>query len=113
MWAVKCLWPVALGCLFSGCTSTTQIPISASAGDRVLVFAAMLAGPFCAPILVGSEIFGHSPLAIWQGLGALSIPLIAAYPIRRSVASACLCLMGLALWFWAGFISVIYCFYAG
>src|SRR5262249_23433959 len=53
-WVLKCLWPVALGCLFSGCTATSQIPNSISVADRVLVFVAIMAGPFCAPILLGT-----------------------------------------------------------
>jgi hypothetical protein len=73
----------------------------------------MMAGPFCAPILLGTTDFSHSPIAIWQTLGVLSVLLIAAYPVKQSILTACLSLVGLAFWFWAGFISVIYCFYAG
>lgn len=104
---------VALGCLFSGCTATTQVPDSTSAGDRLLVFAGMMAGPFCAYILLGSVDLSYSPIAIWQALGVLSIPLILAHPFKPSVATACISAVGLVFWFWAGFISVIYCFYAG
>jgi hypothetical protein len=110
---VKCLWPLALGCLFSGCTAANQIPASVSVEDRVLVFVAMMAGPFCAPILLGPTDLSYSPIQIFLALGVLSIPLIAAYPVKQSLITACLSVMGLAFWFWAGFISVIYCYYAG
>jgi hypothetical protein len=103
---------VALGCLFSGCTATTQIPDSAGAGDRLLVFAGMMAGPFCTSVL-GITDSSHSPIRIWNTLGVLSIPLILAYPVKPTVVTACLSVSGLAFWFWAGFLSVIYCFYAG
>jgi hypothetical protein len=104
---------LALGCLFSGCTATTQIPDSTGVGDRLLVFAGMLTGPFCAYVLLGATDLSYSPIRIWQTLGLFSIPLIAAYPVRPSVVTACVSAIGLAFWFWAGFISVIYCFYAG
>jgi hypothetical protein len=104
---------VALGCLFSGCTATTQIHDSTSAGDRLLVFAGMMTGPFCAFVLLGVTDLSHSPIAIWLALGVFSIPLIVAHPIKPSVVTACISVIGLAFWFWAGFISVIYCFYAG
>src|SRR5712692_5403304 len=81
-WVLKCLWPVALGCLFSGCTATSQIPDSISVADRLLVFIAMMAGPFCVPILLGPTDFSHSPIAIWQVLGVLSIPLLAPNGFR-------------------------------
>lgn len=110
---LKCIWPIALGCLFSGCTATSQIPESISVADRVLVFVAMMSGPFCDPILFGTMDFSHSPIAIWQTLGVLSLPLIAAYPVKQSMLNACLSVVGLAFWYWAGFISVIYCYYAG
>ena len=110
---LKCLWPVALGSLFSGCTATSMMPASIGVADRVLVFAAMMAGPFCGHILLRTADFSYSPIAIWQTLGFLSIPFIAAHPVKQSMVTACLSVVGLAFWFWAGFISVIYCFYAG
>lgn len=112
-WLLKCLWPIALGSLFSGCTATSMIPESIGVADRLLVFVAMMAGPFCGQILLGTTDFSYSPIAIWQMLGFLSIPFIAAYPVRQSMVTACLSVVGLAFWFWAGFISVIYCYYAG
>lgn len=104
---------VALAFLFSGCTATTQIPDSTSVGGRLLVFAGMMAGPFCAYVLLGVTDLSHSPIMIWQALGVFSIPLIAAHPIKPGVGTGCISAMGIAFWFWAGFISVIYCFYAG
>lgn len=104
---------LALGCLFSGCTATTQIPDSISAGERLRVFAAMMAGPFCPYALLGAVDLSYSPIALWQALGVLSIPLILAHPVKPSVTTACISAVGLVFWFWAGFISVIYCFYAG
>lgn len=104
---------VVLGCLISGCTAATQIPDSSSAGVRLRVFAGMMTGPFCATILLGRADLSHSPIVLWQALGVFSMPLLAAYPIRPSVATACISAIGLAFWFWAGYISVVYCYYAG
>jgi hypothetical protein len=104
---------VALGCLFSGCTAMTQIPDSTSAQDRLLVFAGMMAGPFCAYVLLGAVDLIHSPIVAWQAFAVMSIPLILAHPVKPSVATACFSAVGLVFWFWAGFISVAYCFYAG
>jgi hypothetical protein len=109
----KCFWPAALGVLFCGCTALTQVPDSTAIVERGVVFAAMMAGPFCAPILAGETDFSFSPIAIWQNLGFLSIALIAAYPVKQSMVTAYVSMVGLALWFWAGFLSVIYCFDAG
>src|SRR5262245_9896159 len=95
-WVLKCLWPLALGCLFSGCTATNTVPQSLDFAERVRVFAAMMTGPFCAPILLRSVDFSYSPIAIWQELGILSIGLIAAYPVKRSVITACVSVVGLA-----------------
>ena len=97
-WLLKCLWPVALGSLFSGCTATSMIPESIGVADRVLVFVAMMAGPFCGHILLSTSDFSHSPIAIWQMLGFLSVPLIAAYPVKQSMVAACLSVVGLAFW---------------
>jgi hypothetical protein len=112
-WGLKLLWPLTLGCLFSGWTATTQIPESSSMGDRLLVFVGVMSGPFCVPILLGVTDLSYSPIAIWQTLGVLSIPVIFAYPVRASFITACVSVVGLAFWFWAGFISVVFCFYAG
>src|SRR4051812_21493153 len=81
-WVVNCLGPVVLGCLFSGCAATSQIPDSASVADRAIVFFATITGPFCAPFLLRTTDFSHSPIAIWQALGVVSFPLIAAYPLK-------------------------------
>jgi hypothetical protein len=104
---------VALGCLFSGCTATTQVPPSTAAEIRVLAFIGTMAGPFCAYVLLGAVDLQPSPIAIWQMFGILSIPLIVAHPIRPSVVTGCISAVGLVFWFWAGLISIIYCFYAG
>ena len=104
---------IALGCLFCGCTATTQIPDSTSASDRLLVFAGMMTGPFCTVVLLGAKDVSYSPIAIWQALGVLSIPLIVAYPIKPSCITAWISVLGTVFWFWAGFVSVLYCFYAG
>jgi hypothetical protein len=103
---------VALGSLFSAWTATSQIPDSINVADRVLVFVAMMAGPFCAPILLGRIDLSPSDLAIWP-LGVLFLPLMAAYPAKPSLGNACLSLVGLAFWFGAGYLSVIFCYYAG
>lgn len=104
---------VAVGCLFSGCTATTQIPESTGASLRWLVFFGMLTGPLCPYILLGPTDLSYSPIAIWQLLGFFSALPIAAFPVRPSALTACVSVIGLGFWFWAGFISVIYCFYAG
>jgi hypothetical protein len=103
----------ALGCLFSGYTAMAEIPASTSGGDRLLVFAGMNAGPFCAYVLLGPVDLDYPPLSIWLALGVLSIPLMAAYLVKPSAITACISAVGLAFWYWAGFISVVYCFYAG
>jgi hypothetical protein len=103
----------AVGCIFSGCTATTQIPESTGAGVRCLVFFGMLLGPLCPYVVLGPTDLSYSPIAIWQLLGFLSVLPISAYPVKPSALTACVSVVGLGFWFWAGFISVIYCFYAG
>jgi hypothetical protein len=43
----------------------------------------------------------------------LSIPLIAAHPIKPNMATAWITAVGFAGWYWAGFMTVIYIYYAG
>ncbi len=104
---------IALGCLFSGCTALTTVPPEASAGQRLIAFVGTMAGPFFATCFDSANLLTHSPVAIWQLLGFLSMPFIAAHPIKPSAATACVSIVGLAAWFWAGFLTVIVLWYGG
>src|SRR5882724_1801092 len=98
---------LALGCLCSAYTAVAGIPASASAGDRLISFVGMMAGPFFAASIDLTHMLNYSPIGGWVALGFLSAPLIAVHPVKPHGLTACISAFGFLAWFWAGFLTVV------
>lgn len=93
-----------LGCLFSGCCAATQLPSGWGFTGRATAWCWYMAGPFV--IFPMGALPTHPLAANCVGLGFLSVPLIAAHPIRPSAVTAAVSLVGCALWFAASFVTI-------
>ncbi len=72
---------------------------------RVLAWAVVMGGP------IAGTVFGVAGISLlWGWLGAL---LILTHPIRPSEKTACLTVLGLLLWFSAGFVTMMELAWAG
>jgi hypothetical protein len=89
---------LALGAAFALFVAGPTMPEGMRLADRVLVWATVMGGP-----VVGTAWDMGSGIS----LGWLGLLLIPAHPVRPSVATGCITLLGLALWFFAGFVTVV------
>ena len=94
-----------IGSLFSGCCAATQLPTSWDFADCTAAWAWYMAGPF-AMFLMGISEITHPFVSGCVALGLLAIPMIAAHPIRPSVATAIISVVGFVFWFSASFFTV-------
>jgi hypothetical protein len=69
--------------------------------DRALVFASVMGGP-----IVGTA-WGMTDFHPIIHLGWLGLVLIPAHPARPHVATGCTTVVGLVLWFFTGFLSMM------
>jgi hypothetical protein len=93
---------VLLAAAFSLWVAGPMMPSGMGAADRVFVWASVMGGP-----VVGTA-WGTAPFyPVVFSLGWLGLVFIAAHPIRPGVMTACVTLLGLALWLFAGFLTMM------
>src|SRR5579871_1508662 len=79
-----------------------RIPPGWSIADRAVAWAVIMSGP------AGMAYFRY-PLSVEPSLfqGWLALFLIPAHPIFPNVATACLTIVGLAAWFFTGYLALL------
>jgi hypothetical protein len=95
------------GSLFSGCCAATQVPSSWDFAHREAAWTWYMAGPF-AMFLMGISEITHPFASGCVALGLLAIPMIAAHPVRPSIATAIVSVVGFVFWFAASFFTVVW-----
>jgi hypothetical protein len=96
-----------LGVAFSLWTAGPVIPPDMGIADRALIWASVMGGP-----IVGTA-WGMAEFHPIIGLGWLGLLLAPAHPIRPHAATGCLTAVGLALWFFSGFLAVLVAVWGG
>ncbi|MCI0378062.1 MAG: hypothetical protein L0215_10670 [Gemmataceae bacterium] len=96
-----------LGSLFAGCSAATQLPSTWDFAAKFDGWIWFMSGPLCTIVMGISEV-SHPLIRSCLLLAILTMPLIVAHPIRPSLATACLTFMGLAFWFAASFLTIIW-----
>jgi hypothetical protein len=97
-----------LGVAFSLWTAGPLMPSGMGLADRASVWASVMGGPVVGTAWGMAEF--HPTFFV---LGWLGLPLALAHPVRPQVATACLTIIGLVLWFFAGFLAMIVAVYGG
>jgi hypothetical protein len=92
---------LAVGMLFALFVAGSIMPSSIRFVDRIFVFAAIMSGP-----LIGTA-WGIAEFHSAIYLGWLGLVLIPAHPARPCIATACVTVIGLSLWFFAGFLAIM------
>src|SRR5262249_40941940 len=100
------------GSLFSGCCAAIQVPTSWDVAHRAAAWTWYMAGPF-ATVLMGISEITHPFVSGCVALGLLAIPMIAAHPIRPSIVTAIVSVVGFAFWFAASFFTVVWAAWGG
>ena len=90
-----------VGAAILAMVAMTQLPTDWGWADRLSYWGLMLAGPVWGSSLGMGE--HHSFIAF----GWLGLPLAMAHPLKPHAVSGVLTVVGVALWFWAGFLSII------
>ena len=90
-----------LGAAFALWVAGPMMPSSMPLAERAQVWASVMGGP-----IVGTA-WGMAAFHSAIGLGWLGLLITLAHPLRPSLATAWLTLVGLGLWFFAGFVAMI------
>jgi hypothetical protein len=91
---------LALGALFSAWVAVQMTPSNWGIASRAEVWAIVMGGP-----VVGTS-WGMTEFHTSVAVGWLGLPLVPAHPFRPNAATGCLTILGLALWFFAGFATM-------
>lgn len=96
------------GVLFALIVTLTIVPSDANFYDRLFSWAAVMGGPFA-----GTG-WGMLP-RLWPFImpGWLGLLLIPLHTVRPNFITLCATLFGFLMWYYSGFWSVIYGWYAG
>jgi hypothetical protein len=92
---------VALGATFALFMAGPMMPSGMRFADRVLVWAFVMGGP-----IVGTA-WGMAAFHPIINLGWLGLFLIPAHPARPCLATGCVTMVGLFVWFFVGFVGVM------
>ena len=90
-----------LGAAFSLWVAGPMMPSGMGLADRARVWAFVMGGP-----VVGTA-WGMAEFHPSIGLGWVGLLLALAHPVRPHPATGCLTALGLALWFFAGFLAMM------
>jgi hypothetical protein len=90
-----------LGAAFALWVAGPMMPSGMDLADRALVWAHVMGGP-----IVGTA-WGMAEFHPMIGLGWLGLFLAPAHPVRPHPVMGCLTVLGLALWFFAGFLAMM------
>lgn len=92
---------LALGAAFALWVDGPMMPSGMQLSARAFVWASVMGGP-----IVGRA-WGIDEYYQSISLGWLGLLLIPAHPLRPSVGTGCLTMLGFCLWFLAGFIAMM------
>lgn len=92
---------LVLGAVFALLVAGPMMPSGMRVADRATVWGLVMGGP------VFGTARGVVHLFPSIGLGWLGLLFIPAHAFRPNIATACVTLLGLSLWFFAGFLAVI------
>jgi hypothetical protein len=90
-----------LGAVFALWMAGPMMPSGMRIPDRLLVWASVMGGP------VAGTAWGIAEFHPSIMLGWLGLLLIPAHPMRPCAVTGCVTVVGLSLWFFAGFLAIM------
>jgi hypothetical protein len=92
---------IGVGAVVLAIAAFTETPTAWSSGNKLLMWVTMLGGP------IWFSWSGMAPYHSFVAFGWLGSLLSAAHPLKPNAITAVVTVVGLALWFWSGFLSMI------
>jgi hypothetical protein len=90
-----------LGAVFALLVAGPMMPAGMRLSDRALIWASVMSGP-----IIGT-VWGWAEFNLYIKLGWFGLLLIPAHPLRPNIGTACVTVLGLLFWFFAGFLAVM------
>lgn len=95
-----------VGSILSGCSAVTLLPSNWGTIQKIKGWLWFMSGPFCLYEMGVWEML-HPFVDLCVRLGFLGMLLLFAHPLRPSLITAGLTLLGFFFWFLASFFSVV------